>query len=361
MKKVKVGLIGSQFVSTIHAESLKRVSQAEIVAVASPTEAHVKEFAKKHNISQYFTDYKKMLEMDEIDLVILGLPNYLHAQATIDAAAAGKHIVCEKPLCMNLQEADQMIDAAKSANVKLMYAEELCFTPKYVRLKELVDDGALGEIYLVKQSEKHDGPHSPWFWDVELSGGGVTLDMGCHAFEFFRWLLGKPRVESVYADMGTYVHSDKTRGDDNSLIIVKFEGGATGLAEESWAKKGGMDDKSEVYGSEGVAYADLLRGNSITTYSDVGYGYAVEKAATTKGWSFTIYEEAWNYGFPQEMEHFVDCVLHDKEPLETGEDGKAVLEMIFAAYQSAATGTKVEIPFHTDAKKAFDLLSKTMS
>lgn len=356
MKKVKVGLIGSQFVSTIHAESLKRVSQSEIIAVASPTEAHVKEFATEHNIPHYFTDYKKMLEMDEIDMVVLGLPNYLHAQAACDAAKAGKHIVCEKPLCMNLQEADKMIDAADKANVKLMYAEELCFTPKYVRLKELVDQGALGEVYLIKQSEKHDGPHSPWFWDVERSGGGVTLDMGCHAFEFFRWLLGKPKVESVYADMGTYVHKDKTRGDDNSLIIVKFEDGATGLAEESWAKKGGMDDKAEVYGSEGVAYADLLRGNSIVTYSDVGYDYAVEKAASTVGWSFTIYEEAWNYGFPQEMEHFVDCVLNDKEPIETGKDGKAVLEIIFAAYQSAATGSKVEMPFYTEAKKPFDLL-----
>jgi len=356
MKRVKVGLIGSQFVSTIHAESLKKVAQAEILAVASPTEQHVKQFAAQHDIPYYFTDYKKMLEMDEIDMIVLGLPNYLHAQAAIDTAEAGKHIVCEKPLCMNLQEADAMIDAAKKANVKLMYAEELCFTPKYVRLKQLVDEGALGEIYLVKQSEKHDGPHSPWFWDVELSGGGVTLDMGCHAFEFFRWILDKPKVESVYADMGTYAHNDKTKGDDNSLIIVKFERGVTGLAEESWAKKGGMDDKSEIYGSEGVAYADLLKGNSIHTYSDVGYGYAVEKAASTKGWSFTIYEEAWNYGFPQEMEHFVDCVLNDKKPLETGEDGKAVMEIIFAAYQSAATGAKVQMPFHTDAKTPFELL-----
>ena len=357
MKRVKVGLIGSQFVSTIHAESLKRVAAAEIIAVASKTEAHVKEFSEKHQIPSYFTDYRKLLEMDEVDMIIVGVPNDLHAQVTIDAAAAGKHVICEKPLCLNLSEADAMLDACKKANVKLMYAEELCFTPKYVRLKELVDEGALGQIYLVKQSEKHDGPHSPWFWDVSRSGGGVTLDMGCHAFEFFRWILGKPKVESIYADMGTYVHKDKTKGDDNSLIIVKFEGGITALAEESWAKKGGMDDQAEVYGSEGVAYADLLRGNAIHTYSDVGYGYAVEKASQSVGWSFTIYEEAWNYGFPQEMEHFVDCVLHDKEPLETGEDGRVVLEMIFAAYQSAATGTKVELPFETQAAKPIDLLT----
>jgi len=208
---------------------------------------------------------------------------------------------------------------------------------------------------MVKQSEKHDGPHSPWFWDVEKSGGGVVFDMGCHAFEFFRWILGKPEVESVYADMGTYVHKEKTRGDDNSLVIVKFADGATCLAEESWAKKGGMDDRAEVYGSEGVAYANLLMGNSILTYSDTGYGYAVEKAGSTKGWSFTIYEEAWNYGFPQEMEHFVDCVKNDKQPMETGEDGRAVLEIIFAAYRSAKTGKKVDMPFKTKASKPIEL------
>jgi predicted dehydrogenase len=355
MRKINVALIGSQFVSTIHAEAFKRVPDAEVVAVASRTEEHAKAFATKHSIPHWFTDYRRMLKLKELDMVVLGIPNYLHCQVTVDAARAGKHVVCEKPLCMNLVEADRMIAECKKHGVKLMYAEELCFTPKYVRLKQLADEGALGKVYMVKQAEKHDGPHAAWFWDVKLSGGGVTLDMGCHAFEFFRWMLGKPQVLSVYADMGTHVHRKRTRGDDNSIIIVKFAGDATGVAEESWAKKGGMDDCAEVYGSEGVAYADVLMGSSILTYSSRGYGYAVEKAGTTQGWTFTMFEEIWNYGFPQEMAHFVDCVKHDKRPLETGEDGRAVLEIIFAAYESARTGRKVELPFKTKARKAIDL------
>jgi len=358
MEKVRVGLIGSQFVSTIHAEALKMVSGAEIVAVASPTEEHVSAFAEKYSIPKWFTDYREMLSLKELDVMVLGLPNYLHADATVAAAKAKKHVICEKPLCMNLSEADLMIETCREEGVKLMYAEELCFAPKYVRLKELADEGAFGKIYLVKQSEKHDGPHADWFWDVELSGGGVTMDMGCHAMEFFRWMLGKRKALSVYAEMGTYVHGERTKGDDNSVIIVEFEDGAIGMAEESWAKKGGMDDRAEVYGSEGVAYANLLMGNSILTYSDMGYGYAVEKAASTKGWSFAMYEEIWNYGFPQEMQHFVDCIRNDAEPLETGEDGKAVLEMIFAAYESARTGRKVELPFETEAARPIDLYLK---
>ncbi len=354
MSKVRVGLIGSQFVSTIHAESLRAVPEAELFAVASPTKEHARSFARKYDLRRCFTDYRKMLEMDEIEMVVLGLPNDLHHQATLDAAAAGKHVVCEKPLALNLRQADEMIQACRAAGVKLMYAEELCFAPKYVRLKQLLDDGALGKATLIKQSEKHDGPHAPHFWDVDRSGGGVTMDMGCHAIEFFRWMLGKPKINSVYAQMATQVHGEKTDGDDNALLIVEFEGGCIGLAEESWTKLGGMDDRAEIHGSGGVAYADLLHGNAIETFSAAGYDYAVEKAGTTAGWSFTVFEELWNYGFPQEFAHFVDCVANDRQPRETGEDGRAVLEAIFAAYESAGAGRKVTLPFTTDAAKPWD-------
>jgi predicted dehydrogenase len=231
----------------------------------------------------------------------------------------------------------------------------LCFAPKYVRLKQLLDSGALGHPTLIKQSEKHSGPHAPHFWDVARSGGGVTMDMGCHAIEFFRWMLGRPPVRSVYAQMNTSVHRDKTEGDDNAILLLEFDNGVVCLAEESWTKLGGMDDRAEVHGSKGVAYADLLHGNAIETYSAVGYDYAVEKAGSTVGWTFTIYEEAWNYGFPQELAHFVDCVQHDREPLVTGDDGRAVLEIIFAAYESAGTGRKVDLPFVSTAARPIEL------
>jgi predicted dehydrogenase len=302
-----------------------------------------------------------MLEMDEVDVVVIGAPNDLHCAIAVDAASAGKHVVCEKPLCLNLAEADQMIGACRSAGVKLMYAEELCFAPKYVRLKKLLDDGALGRPVLLKQSEKHDGPHAAHFWDVRRAGGGVTMDMGCHAIEFFRWLLGRPPVKSVYAQMGTYVHTDRTDADDNAVLILEFANDVVAVAEESWSKPGGMDDRADIHGSHGVAYAELLHGSAIETYSTTGYDYAVEKAGSTRGWSFTIYEEAWNYGFPQEFDHFASCVRNDSEPLVTGEDGRAVLEVIFAAYESARTGQKVALPFATDAARPIDLWKPTLS
>lgn len=352
--KVHVGIIGSQFIASIHADPLRRCADAALFACASPTPGNAANFAAKFAIPHHFTDYRKMLEMPEISMVTVGAPNDLHCQIALDCIAAGKHVVIEKPLCMNLAEADRILEAGREAGVKLMYAEELCFAPKYVRLKELLDSGALGRPTLIKQSEKHDGPHAAHFWDVERSGGGVTMDMGCHAIEFLRWMLGRPRITSVYAQMSTQAHAAKTRGEDNALLILEFEGGAIGLAEESWTKRGGMDDRAEAHGTNGVAYADLLQGNSIQTYSSVGYDYAVEKAGSTVGWSYTIYEELWNYGFPQEMAHFVQCVARDLPPAVTAEDGRFVLEAIFAAYESAGTGRKVTLPFNSNLTKPID-------
>jgi len=355
VKPVGVGLVGSQFISTIHAEALRSVPHANVIAVTSPTPGHARDFAAKHGIPHHFADLELMLARNDIDMVLIGVPNHLHCDVTLAVARAGKHVVIEKPLCLNLAEADRMIAACRTANVKLMYAEELCFTPKYVRLKGLLDEGSLGRPVLFKQSEKHDGPHADHFWDVERSGGGVTMDMGCHAVQFFRWLNGNDPITSVYAQMSTSVHHAKTKGDDNAIIILEFQNGVIAVAEESWTKPGGMDDRAEIHGSEGVAYADVLHGNAIQTYSTRGVGYAVEKAGITTGWSFTIYEEIWNYGFPQELAHFVQCVQNDETPLVTGEDGRAVLEVLLAAYESAGTGRKVILPFESDIDRPYKL------
>jgi len=355
--KVKVGIIGSQFEADIHAASFQIMpEEAEVVAVASPTPGHPEALARKYGIPRVFHDYRKLLQQDDIEMVTIAAPNYLHARLTIDIAHAGKHVICEKPLCMTLEEADEMIDVCRRQGVLLLYAEELFFTPKYVQAKKMADEGALGKVYLVKQSEKHFGPHAPWFWDVERSGGGVFMDMGCHGIAFCYWFLGRPAVKSVQCQMGTYVHSHKTRGEDNSICILEFADGAVGLVENSWARRGGMDDRIEVYGEGGVTYANLHMGNALPTYSQYGFGYAVEKAPETKGWTYPVFEELWNYGFPQEMRHFARCVRGKEEPLATGGDGRVVQEVLYAGYESARTGRKVELPFRpTGVKRPIDL------
>jgi myo-inositol 2-dehydrogenase / D-chiro-inositol 1-dehydrogenase len=347
MDRVGYGIIGSGFVADLHAHALRLVPEANLVAVASPTPGKAARFAAERGIPHAYEDYRELLARPDIQLVSLALPNDRHAEAALAAARAGKHVVCEKPLCRTLDEADRMIAACAAAGVSLFYAEELLFAPKYVRAKTLVDEGAVGRPFLVKQSEEHDGPHMPWFWDVDRSGGGVLLDMGCHSIEYGRWVLGKPPVKSVYAQLGTYVHGDRTRGEDHSFVVIEFDvpGGALVMAENSWAKRGGVDDRCEIYGSAGFTRADLLRGSALLTYSQNGYGYALEKAGDTRGYTFTMFEEVWNYGFPQELAHFCRCVQGKEKPLETGADGRVVLEIIYAAYQSAGQGRKISWPY----------------
>src|SRR5689334_3401383 len=303
MPRTRVFLIGAGFIADIHAESYHRfVPDAEIVGVYSRSEAHARAFAERHRIAQWSTNLEETLAREDYDVADICLPNHLHASAVIAAAATGKHIILEKPLCLTLEEADDMIAACAKAKRKLMYAEELCFAPKYERVRKLVNEGAIGEIFQLRQCEKHSGPHSDWFYDVNQSGGGVLMDMGCHGLAWFRWMLGgRPKALNVFAHMQTgLIHKGRTRGEENSVCMVEFQGGAIGIAENSWAKPGGMDDRVEVYGPGGVIYADLFQGNSALTYSEKGYGYAMEKAGSTKGWTFTIFEEAFNQGYPQE-------------------------------------------------------------
>lgn len=343
---VKVAIIGSQFEADIHAASMQMVpADCEVVAVASPTPGHPEALAKRYGIPKVFHDYREMLKDPEIEMVTIAAPNLLHARMTIDIAAAGKHVVCEKPLAMTIEECDEMIDVCRRQGVLLMYAEELFFTPKYVQAKRMADEGAFGKVHLVKQSEKHSGPHGDWFWDVTRSGGGVFMDMGCHGVAFCYWFLGRPKIKSVQTHMGTYVHGAKTKGEDESICIIEFEGGAVGLVENSWTREGGMDDKIEVFGDAGCTYANLHMGNALPTFSKKGYGYAVEKAPDTRGWTYPVFEELWNYGFPQEMSNFARSVRGLETPQATGEDGRVVQEILYAGYQSMRTGGKVALPF----------------
>ncbi|MDX1950555.1 MAG: Gfo/Idh/MocA family oxidoreductase [Verrucomicrobiota bacterium] len=357
MNKTKIALLGAGFIADIHMESYHRfVPDAEVVAVYTRSRDKAAAFAKKHHIANSYDSLEAAIEQSGCDVVDICIPNFLHHRATLAAAKAGKHVIIEKPFAMTLEQADEMIAACRTAGKKLMYAEELCFAPKYERVRKLVGEGAVGSVYMMKQSEKHSGPHSDWFYDINQSGGGVLMDMGCHGLAWFRWMLGgNPKIISVFSTMNTFLHKGRTRGEDHSVTIVEFEGGILGIAENSWAKHGGMDDRVEVYGDGGVTYADLFMGNSALTYSEKGYGYALEKAGTTQGWTFTIFEEAFNQGYPQELAHFIDCVRNNKQPLVTGEDGRAVLEMMYAAYQSARTGQKVQMPFSAKVTKPIDL------
>ena len=341
-KTVKVGIVGTGFVGDIHHAAFKGwVRDAEVVAVASPHNAA--KFAEERGIPNAYGDYREMLKDKEIDVIDIGIPNDLHCQVVVDAAKAGKHVIIEKPLCVTLEEADEMIEACKKAGVLLMYAEELLFAPKYVRAK-------------IADRRRRDRRAVPGQAIGGASRSAHALVLGCEPLRRRRdagYGLPFDRIHALGAGQAQGQERDRLYGDvcppghaprAKTIPMPSSNTKANKLAmiENSWAKGGGVDDRCEIYGKKGHTRADLLRGSSLLTYSEEGYGYAVEKAGTTKGYTFTMFEEIWNYGFPQEMQHFVNCVLGKETCMETGEDGREVLKIMYAAYQSAGEGRKIE-------------------
>ena len=210
--QVGVGLVGSGFIAEMHAEAFAQSTIASVRAVASRSADRVAEFARQHDIPAWHTDFRELVERPDVDLVCIAAPNHLHRDIAVAAAEAGKHVVCEKPLARTLAEADEMIAACQRAGVKLMYAEEICFAPKYVRAKQLADEGALAMSTWCGRESSTTARTRDWFWDPQLAGGGVLMDMGCHGIEFARWVYGKPAVRSVTAEVGRFVHHERTHG-----------------------------------------------------------------------------------------------------------------------------------------------------
>jgi predicted dehydrogenase len=358
---LRVGLVGAGWITATHVKALRTVPGIEIVAQADlpqelggvPARPRYERFAKEHGIPRIFDDHREMIAGDTVELVVVGLPNAFHARVATDCARAGKHLVVEKPMCVTLEEVATLRAAVQQAGVVCGYAEELCFVPKYVRAKELIDAGALGKVFYVRQREAHGGPYSPWFFDRTLAGGGITMDMGCHSIECCRWLLGKPPVTAVTAHMGTYVHGAITKLEDHVVVTVEFEGGRFASCESAWTLKGGMVSVAEAWGEAGSVTADMLKGTALEVHSEPGV------PGGEVGWQTVDWEWDWQNGYPQEMAHFVDCIRRGAPPTESIDDAEVVLEIMLAAYHSAGTGRRVPFPFRpTGVERPVDLWLK---
>jgi myo-inositol 2-dehydrogenase / D-chiro-inositol 1-dehydrogenase len=330
---VGIGLTGTGWVADVHARALARVPAARLVAVASRDRARGEAFVKKYGMLRVHADHTALLADPEVDVICVGLPNDRHHRVVLDAAAAGKHVICEKPLATSLARGREMVAACRNAGVMLAIAEQLCFAPKLVRARDLVQAGELGRVFRVFQRHQHGGPHSRWFFERSAAGGGVLMDMGCHSIEVARWVLGRPPARAVYARLSNQIHPDSEL-EDHCTLLVEFEGGAVALLEPSWALRGGMESQLELFGTEGALYVDLMRGTGMRLYADAA-----------PAWSTPDSDWLHTHGYVQSMAHFVECAASGARPLTSGEDGLAQLEVIEAAYASAASGERVQIPF----------------
>ncbi|MHA1803471.1 MAG: Gfo/Idh/MocA family protein [Promethearchaeota archaeon] len=345
MEKIRVGIIGSGFIAEHHVYSYSLLPNVEIVGIASLKTEEAKGLMKKYNIpGEPYKNYEDLLKLD-CEVISACVPNFLHEKTCVDALNAGKHVLVEKPLARNVEEGLRMIDTEKASNKKIFYCENNMYAPSFSKVKEIIEEGAVGKIYMGRGKEQHSGPHSEWFYKKE-AGGGALLDLGIHDIACLTWYLDCDVVNvfcqtrTILPDRGEF---GRCEVEDNAVGILYYENEAQVVIEESWTAPGGYDMRFELFGTDGQIKVAPTFSNLISVYSEKGYGYAVEKAGTTKGWTFPVPEEAWSFGYPQEIKHFMDCILTNKKPLTDGMYGLKILNIVETMYKSALSGKLEEV------------------
>jgi predicted dehydrogenase len=267
--------------------------------------------------------------------VVVGLPNFLHEDAIALAAASGKAVLVTKPLARNATEARRILDTIEGTGVFGGYLEDLVYTPKTMKAVDSVASGAIGDVTWVRSRETHPGPHSAWFWDKEMAGGGAIVDLGCHCIEIIRCFVGKGnRPVEVMAWADTLVHPIKA--EDNAVVLIRFESGALGQFEVSWTFRGGMDLRDEIAGTEGTIWLNHFLRTGYEMYSSGGGdGYVAEKLESTEGWLFPVGDEISELGYTSMFADMFDSLEAGRAPRETIYDGYVVNAIMDAAYASA--------------------------
>ncbi len=334
--KVRAAVIGLGWPGMQHLKGYIADARAEVIAICDLDEARVQAVASEYNIPQTYTDHLEILENDQIDAVSVCLPNFLHAPITIDALNNGKHVLCEKPPALNAAEAQAMLAASDENEKTLMYALVQRFDGSTQRLKELICDGVLGDVYFGKAGyvRRHGIPigKDGWFVDKARAGGGALIDIGVHALDCIWWLMGTPNPVEV---MGTtYSHFKKSVPDtikysveDATFAQIYFENGATIVLETTWALNLPGDNYIKVAGTQA--------GASLTPFML----YAQENS---KEIDKPLEAPAVN-SFDAEVEHFVECIAERKVPISSGKQGLILMQMLDGIYASAEKGTSVRI------------------
>ncbi len=334
----QIALLGSGFIGRFYAASLLHFrGKDQITMVYSRHEETAQKLAQEFSIPHWTNDLTKAIQDPSIDTVIIGLPNYLHKKAALLAAQAGKAVLCTKPLATSAPEALEMLEAVEKAGVFHGYLEDLVYTPKTLKALDSVKRSALGKILWVRSRETHAGPHSDWFWTKQFSGGGAMMDMGCHCIEIARNFIGKacrPIEVTCWAD--TQVHPIET--EDHSVGLVRYDSGAIGQFEASWAFHGGMDLRDEIVGTEGTIWLNHWLRTGFEMFTNVGSsGYVAEKAEGDTGWLFPVGDESGALGYVEMFLDMFNSMDAEKPPLETFYDGYIVNAIIDACYQAAET------------------------
>lgn len=343
MSKLKIGVVGAGNIATnAHMPAYAECDNIEVVAICDLDLDRAKAAAEKFNIPAYFASVEDMLANVELDAVDICTWNNGHAPVCIAAAKAGKHVVCEKPMAMNLADAKAMEAAVNEAGVTFMLAVPGRFNTQNMYVREMLEAGELGDVYYAKVANvRRRGTPSGWFTDKKTSGGGPVIDIGVHSIDAAWYLMGNPKPTRVSAQVFAPHGDYQTKGvgrwqgipcpdnqfdcEDSGVGVIHFENGAAMLFEASWAINGPNHTDVQVVGSKAGVKLDPL----------TVYGERLDRLSDDV---ITVGE---NNRFAEELKHFADCVLNGKTPKYPLEQAVQMQQMLEAIYDSAAEGKEI--------------------
>jgi predicted dehydrogenase len=323
---IRIGLIGAGGIAGAHVAGYLR--NPDKVVFAAVADAVIDNAVRRAGDTgaTIFTDYQKMLDEADIDAVDICLPHHLHKDAIVAAAKAGKHVLCEKPLCLTADEAEEVATAVDASGITLMCAHNQLFLPAVAKARELIDTGVLGHVYEVRTTDSFFNDFSAesmgWRAHVKTSGGGELIDTGYHPTYLLLHLAGGTPTE-VTAMLSTH-RLKFMEGEDSARVLVRFDNGVVGSVVTSWAYQASSNtERFSVVGELGSLHSN---GSSLS--------YRLRDSDQEVTLEFGAVHE-----FAAEIEHFADSLIHGTRPLHTQKEGIEVLGIILAAYESARTKT----------------------
>jgi len=345
-KVVRMGIVG---MTSDHVwfmgESLAALPAVELVTGAEPYEELRQQAQDRFHLKTLYEDYREMFKKEELDAILVCGDNGGKADIVEEAARHGAHVCQDKPMAATLAQADRILAAAEESGIKVMIAYHTYFSASYGRVKEWLDEGKIGDVYLARAVIGHAGPKEigcsqyfcEWLFDKERNGGGTFVDEGCYAVSTFLDYLGEvEEVSSFMTQMGwrDYLPPDV---EDNSVTILRFKSGALGVIDSKWGQIGPMPFGNSYHGTEGTITTSWT---SLSIYS--------RKVLPPEllGWVELPVGREPRPGVGSEAEYFVNCLLEDR-PIEgavSPRGARAAQEVIEAAYRSAETGQVVKLP-----------------
>ena len=389
MPKVTIGLVGCGFVAELHMYAYERVYgiDAEVIAVAARGD-HVLDFAKKHKIRKTYRDFRDLIDDGEIDVVDICTPPALHAAMIVDAVQAGKHVICEKPFAgyfgraedktpigkkvpkslmyeRVMEEMERTCTAIKSSGQLFMYAEDWIYAPAVTKSVEILNS-TKDKVLFMKAEESHSGSHAAHAAQWAMTGGGSLIRMGCHplsAVLYLKQVEARARgeriaVASVTADTGNvaaslplqdhlYIKSNPVDVEDWGMLTLTFSDGTKSTIFSGDMIMGGVRNVIELYTSGGSLFANITPNNHLVSYltneEKLANVYITEKVDRKTGWQFICLEEEWTRGYLQEIQDFVECVVHGRQPRADLDLARETIKIQYAGYWSAEEGRRIAL------------------